>query len=281
MSDVEATKPAKGKKAPAAKSKGRGKKASSTRSSRSSKATVTEPSQPQEEEEDLERDEREIEAELQRIAAEQAQIEAEQDKAAEFEASPSQPTRKVSKHAEPKVVEAVAGSPPTQSPVVFKKTNPTPSPAGSDKENDPSSATLAKPSSPPMLSPTKVTRVPLAPGTPNRLLASPSKRTWLSPSKQISYLSSAKPWEAIDLEAVLLASPHPTPGTLATRLAGAAVGAGMLASSERGMTVEEWVGFQSRKAEEELRRKCEEMVGAFEREGMRALGCLEGIRVVG
>jgi hypothetical protein len=281
MSDVEAAKPAKGKKAPASNGKGRGKKASSIRSSRSSKATITEPPQPQEEEEDLERDEREIEAELQRIATEQAKIETEQDKTAEYEASPSQQTRRVSKHSELKVVETVAGSPPTQSPVLLKKANPMSSPAGSDKENDPSSASLTKPSTQPILSPTKTTRIPLAPGTPNRLLASPSKRTLLSPSKQISHLTSTKPWEAIDLDAVLLASPQPTPGTLAARLAGAAVGAGMLASPEKGMTVEEWVQFQSQKAEEELRRKCEEMVGAFEREGMRALGCLEGIRVVG
>jgi hypothetical protein len=47
------------------------------------------------------------------------------------------------------------------------------------------------------------------------------------------------------------------------------------------MSVEEWVRFQALKAEEELRRKCEEMVGGFEREGMRALGCLQGAGVVG
>ena len=78
---------------------------------------------------------------------------------------------------------------------------------------------------------------------------------------------------------MLLASPQPTPGTLAGRLAGAAVGAGALASPEKGMSVEEWVRFQAAKGEEELRRKCESMVGVFEREGLRALGVLEGIHV--
>lgn len=282
ISDVEAVKPAKGKKATASKAKGKGKKASSARSSRSSKATITESEQPQDEVEDLERDEREIEAELARIAAEQAKIESEQDRAGEFEASPSQSralgkqNRKVSE----KIVEAVAGSPPDNSPVLHKIANPTPSPAGSDKENDPSSASLAKASSQPISSPTKTTRIPLVPGTPNRLLASPSKRILVSPSKQISHLTSTQPWESMRVDAILLASPQPTPGTLAGRLVGVGVGGGGLASPEKGMSVEEWVRFQAQKGEEELRRKCEEMVGTFEREGMRALGCLEGIRVV-
>ena len=288
ISDVEPSKPAKGKKAPATKAKAKGKKASSARSSRSSKATATSPEhpQPEEEEEDLARDEREIEAELERIAAQQAQIEAEQDKIAEFEASPSasKPGRKPSKQAEPKVVEAVAGSPPEQSPVLHTKPNPTPSPAGSDKENDPSQSqsSYTKPApAQPMLSPSKVTRVPLAPGTPNRLQLSPSKRAQLSPPKKLSQLSSTMPWEGVDLDAILLASPQPTPGTLAQRLAGVASGPGALGSPEKGLSVEEWVRFQAGKAEEELRRKCEEMVGGFEREGLRALGCLGGVSVVG
>ena len=275
ISDVEATKPTKAKKAPATKAKGKSKKASSARSS---KATTTEPSQPQTEE-DLERDEREIEAELARIAAEQAQIEKEQEKAAEFEASPSisKPVRKTSKQSEPKIVEAVAGSPPAQSPVLHRKAEPTPSPAGSDKENDPG---FARHSTQPILSPTKISRIPLAPGTPNRLL-SPSKRNLQSPSKHLSHLVSATPWSPIDLDAALLASPQPTPGTLAQRLAGAASGPGVLGSAEKGLSVEEWVRLQAAKAEEELRRRCEETVGAFEREGVRGLGCLQGVGVVG
>ena len=275
ISDVEATKPAKAKKAPATKTKGKSKKASSARSS---KATTTEPSQPQnEEEEDLERDEREIEAELARIAAEQAQIQREQEKAAEFEASPSasKPPRKVSKQSEPKIVEAVAGSPPAQSPVLHREANPTPSPAGSDKENDPG---FTKPSAQPILSLTKLTRIPLAPGTPNRLL-SPGKHPLHSPSKHLSHLVSTTPWSPIDLDGALLASPQATPGTLAQRLAGAASGPGVLGSVEKGLSVEEWVRLQAAKAEEELRRRCEETVGAFEREGVRGLGCLQGLGV--
>jgi hypothetical protein len=87
---------------------------------------------------------------------------------------------------------------------------------------------------------------------------------------------STVPWEPIDLDTVLLTSPQPTPGTLATRLATAA---GSLTSPEKGLTVEGWVRWRAEQAEQELRGECEEMVGGFEREGVRALGCLEGVVV--
>jgi len=61
---------------------------------------------------------------------------------------------------------------------------------------------------------------------------------------------------------------------LGQRLAGAA---GTLQSPEKGMTVEEWVRYRAQEGEEELKRKCEGLVGVFEREGVRALGCLEGV----
>ena len=303
MSDVkvEAPKPTKSKKAPAAKGKGRPRKASSTRSSRSSKATIT-PSEPEHNEpEDLENDEREIEVELERIAAEQKAIEAEQERTAEFETSPShahaqnhveeiqqleqelqnevqameKPGRNLAEY-----VANVAGAPATGMP--HTKASLTPSPSGSDKENVPSS--VVQPSAKqaqqrPILSPTKTTRIPLAPGTPNRVPMSPSKRNLLSPSKQqLSKLTSTAPWEAVDLDTVLLASPnsHPTPSTLSQRLAEAA---GTLPSPEKGLTVEAWVRLQAERGEEALRRRCEEVVGVFEREGMRALGALGGVVV--
>ncbi len=289
MSDVEVvvTKPTKAKKAP---TKGKGRKASSTRSSRSSKATVvdTEPEQP-ETQEDLDRDEREIEAELERIAAEQAALQAEQENTADFEPSPSHkhvaeiPSAASSKAGSRRQsTQAKPSSPPQLPPMDFTTKNATPSPTSSDKENQPSSAFVpltAKQTTAPaiLLSPTKTTRIPLAPGTPNRALLSPSKRL-LSPTKQLRQLASTQPWQPIDLENVLLMSPQPTPGTLATRLAGAA---GALTTPEKGLTVEGWVMLQAEKAEGELRRKCEEMVGVFEREGVRALGGLQGIVVGG
>ncbi|KAK5175708.1 uncharacterized protein LTR77_000847 [Saxophila tyrrhenica] len=290
MSELEpaASKQTETKKAPA-KGKRGGRKASSTRSSRSSKATVvaTEPEQT-ETQEDLERDEREIEAELERIAAEQAALQVEQENTAEFEVSPSQQhTEQVRSAVSSQAgsrrqsTKAKLSSPPQLPLMDFSGKTATPSPAGSDKENQPSSAAAPStkkqpPAQAPMLSPTKTTRIPLAPGTPNRALLSPSKR--LSLTKQVRQLTSTQPWKPIDLDNVLLVSPQPTPGTLANRLAGAA---GTLTSPEKGLTVEGWIMRQAEKADEDLRRKCEEMVGVFEREGVRALGSLQGIVVGG
>jgi hypothetical protein len=287
MSEAEAVVPkaTEAKKAPA-KGKGKGRKASSTRSSRSSKATIiaTEPAQP-ETQEDLERDEREIEAELERIATEQAALQAEQENVADYEPSPSQKQVESATNSEAgsrrQSTKGKPSLPPQLPPIDFSTKNATPSPTGSDKENLPSSAiaksTAKQPQLPiPVLSPTKTTRIPLAPGTPNRTLLSPSKR--LSPTKQLRQLTSTQPWQPIDIENVLLASPQPTPGTLATRLAGVA---GALTSPEKALTVEGWVMYQAEKADAELKRKCEEMVGVFEREGVRALGTLQGIVVGG
>ena len=55
---------------------------------------------------------------------------------------------------------------------------------------------------------------------------------------------------------------------------------GELDGKERGMTVQEWIYFNAQKAEEELRRDGERVVGIFEREGARAMGVLEGIDCV-
>nr|POF07645.1 hypothetical protein CFP56_70547 [Quercus suber] len=149
----------------------------------------------------------------------------------------------------------------------------TPSPNGSDKENNPSSVAhkAAASPSPNRTGPLHTSRVPLAPGTPNR---SPVRQVLQSPSKHISNLTSSLPWVPIDLDAVFLPSPQPTPNTLAQRLAGAA---GVLQSPEKNLSVEGWIRYRAEQGEEQLRRKCEEIVGAFEREGMRALRTLDGI----
>lgn len=306
-SDVETSQPLKAK-APAGK-KARGKKASSARSSKASAAMFSQPDR-YPSEEDLAADEAEIERELERIAAEQhlAQqgshqaVQAEQDNLDEFEASPThshtinpndtnavqQDGNTDSQSIKHQQIPPFAPSPPRQHDTADSSHGLTPSPSSSDKENQPSS--LAQPSTKkptslaPPLSPTKSSRVPLAPSTPNHM---PSKRPQLnatSPSKhQLHHLSSTAPWTEIDLDAALLSSSfspsaHPTPGSLSRQLA---VAAGALADRERGLSVEGWVRWRADTSEEELRRKCEEMVGLFEREGVRALGCLEGLRVVG
>jgi hypothetical protein len=54
---------------------------------------------------------------------------------------------------------------------------------------------------------------------------------------------------------------------------------GDLTSPEKKMTVEEWINWNARKAEEELRAESERVVGVFEKEGGSALRVLEGIEV--
>lgn len=341
-SEAETAKSTKPKKATAKKG-AKGRKASSTRSS---KATITtEFTSTQNEPEDLERDEREIEAELQRIANEQQalQVQVEQEKVIEFEPSPHMKKHvKQIVHLEEElraevenlevaegenmanyVASVAVASPPAppvppkeeyssssprsknQDPATTRQAaeqiapaaipggwpvlpttateNDTPSPSGSDKENQPSAKvhlSLKKSAPVPCLSPTKTTRVPLASGTPNRL--SPSKhekQLLLSPSKSLSQLTSSRPWVPVDIDSLLSSSQTDTPGTLAQRLAGAA--GGVLTSPEKQLTVEEWVKIRARKGEEDLRRGCEEMVAVFEKEGLRALESLNGIVVVG
>lgn len=337
MSEVEASaKAPKGKKGAAKGGKAAGsRKASSTRSSsrargsqinRDVEPAVLADARP----EDLDRDEREIEAELARMTAEQAtataitdgmaDIQIEQEKAAEYEKSPSshhekhvqavenleeelqaevqglsQPGENMRDYIKQAAKPSMSSMPGAFSPPPLSEASPPaaqqqPSPSGSDKENVPSSAiqpkSAAKPSErsqapPVVLSPTKTVRVPLAPSTPNKNPLSPSKRGGiaLSPSKQpLGPLTSAIPWIPADLDELLMASPQPTPGTLATRLAATA---GALTSPEKGLTVEDWVRWNAGKAEEELRRKCEGLVGRFEGEGNRALGVLEGLDIVG
>jgi hypothetical protein len=279
------------------KSKAKGKKTSTARSSRSSKASnqTAEPHLDFEEHEDLERDEREIEQELERIAAEQAAqkvVQTEQDQVDEFETSPS--NGRMSKdsvelrnvdvevhaendtEAETQDHDRSADSPPRISLQIDQNKAFVFSPTGSDKENQPSSvmASSAKQSHPQFIaSPTKTSRIPLASGTPNR---SPAKQ-FQSPSKQVSHLASTTSWTAVDLDTILLASPLPTPGRVGRQLVAAA---GELTSPEKKMSVEEWVRFRAEQGEETLRRRCEQMVAAFEREGMRGLECLSGMVVV-
>lgn len=291
MSEIEdnAIKPVKGKKQSTAKGKGKGRKASSARSSRSSKATVvtSEPEQPiwPELEEDLERDEREIEVELERIAAEQAALQAEQDKTTEFEPSPShksvqplQPAQRTSLNTTRS--KQPASPPPQLPPLHLSSKNATPSPTGSDKENNPSSACLppatkdfAPSAMATFMSPTKTTRIPLQ-STPTNTLVSPTKRS--SPTKTLAHLSTTHPFHPTSLD-LLLASPQPSSGTLEKRFAAVA---GTLSKAQGELTVEAWVRMQAEKAEEELRRRCEGMVGVFEREGGKGLEALAGIRIV-
>jgi hypothetical protein len=101
-------------------------------------------------------------------------------------------------------------------------------------------------------------------------------------------LRSEMPWESIDIEHLLsslpLNSPVPqTPGRLGQQLALAAGAGGLsggLSAKEQAMTVEEWIKWRAAEGERVLRRRCEGLVEAFEREGMRGVEVLGGVGVV-
>jgi hypothetical protein len=51
-----------------------------------------------------------------------------------------------------------------------------------------------------------------------------------------------------------------------------------MTSEEKDMTVEQWVRWNAKRGEEELKSKCETMVTVFERQGAKAQRALDGIR---
>jgi hypothetical protein len=162
----------------------------------------------------------------------------------------------------------------TKAPKAKKATAPPPAPreATPDPQDDnPSDAENQPPSSRPASS-----RPPLS---PIRHQAINTPQT--SPSRQntIGGLKSSIPWTAADLQTVFLQSPRPGKENVALEDAVDGV-KGALSSPERKMTVEQWVVHNAHLAEERLRADCERMVGVFEREGLRALGVLEGVEVV-
>lgn len=164
-------------------------------------------------------------------------------------------------------------NPPTrvQSAKPSAEESPTASPQSSDAENHPPSSrpSLASQNRPtPSQSQSHVLRVPLA-TTPR---TSPSKRNI------IASLHSAQPWTAVDLETLFLPSPTQR-GTREENLNLENV-LQHLTNPEKDMSVEEWILWNARGAEERLRGECERMIGAFETEGNRALQSLEGVEVL-
>ena len=141
------------------------------------------------------------------------------------------------------------------------------SPQSSDAENHPPSA---RPSTkrPPLtlLSPSRSNqpgRIPLA-STP---ATSPSKRN-------IARLQTTFPWASVDVEKVFCGLFDFGRGyDQGKAIAGLSLG-------EKKMTIEEWIKWNAQIAEERLRGECEALVGAFEKEGGRAMRCLEGVRCV-
>lgn len=158
-------------------------------------------------------------------------------------------------------------TPPVQPPSGHRTPKTVNSPQSSDAENQPPSS---RPSAlrPPLLiqTPSKMhtARVPLAVTTP---AASPSKRN-------ISRLQTSLPWTSIDFDQILK-----LPAADKENVSGGGTG-GLeqgLSSPEKKLTVEEWIRWNAKRGEDQLREDCERLVGKFEDQGVRALNTLEGI----
>ena len=139
------------------------------------------------------------------------------------------------------------------------------SPQSSDAENQPPSS---KPSaSRAARSPSKQpsVRAPLAVSTP-----SPSKR-----NADAGSLKTSRPWAPIDIESILFAR-----GSDKENAGLHGKTSGDLSSPEKKMTVEEWIKWNAKNGEEQLKQECERLVSHFEKEGGRAMRVLEGIECI-
>jgi hypothetical protein len=164
-----------------------------------------------------------------------------------------------------------------------KEMTPSQSPQSSDIENQPpslkQSAIVNKAATPHSNTPhsntphSNATRIPLAASTP---VTSPSKRN------VIACLQSVNPWTAVDIDDIFQ-GPQDDENLMERGVLGDVIEKvknGELTSPEKKMTVEEWIHYNAEMAEEKLRNECERMVGAFEREGTRAMRALEGIECI-
>ena len=90
------------------------------------------------------------------------------------------------------------------------------------------------------------------------------------------------PWREVDVEMVFNEKENEGgDGKEGEDLIAAWMNKGMTMSErERGMSVQEWIFENARRAEEALKREGERVVGVFEGEGGRALGVLEAVECV-
>ncbi|KAJ9209285.1 hypothetical protein DTO166G4_9126 [Paecilomyces variotii] len=158
---------------------------------------------------------------------------------------------------------------PSSLPAPTQKSTPSPSPQSSDAENRPPSS---RPSAvrPPVISPTKTVRIPLGETTP---AVSPSKR-----NTNIGRLRTSHPWKPVDVDEIVITRSNDKENIDVNGLFGDVKGE--LSTSEKKMTVEEWILWNAKNGEERLKYECERLVGLFEKEGGKAMRTLEGIECV-
>jgi hypothetical protein len=100
----------------------------------------------------------------------------------------------------------------------------------------------------------------------------------ISTDSHSGYLRTTNPWDPVDIQDVFLPDSSDekdinlNEALLAVK--------GDLTSPEKKMTVEEWIFWNAKNGEQKLRSECERLVSIFEKEGGRAMMCLEGIECI-
>lgn len=164
---------------------------------------------------------------------------------------------------------------PKQLPPVQTTPPPVFSPQSSDAENQPPSSrpsAVRPPLSVKSPSNTQIVQIRSAACTPT---ASPSKQNVLK-------LQSAFRWTPAEVEILFLGSPAGNEEN-DPFAAGATITQSeneSLSIQEKKLSMEEWIRYKARQAEERIRNECERLVGKFEGEGVRALRTLEGISCI-
>lgn len=155
--------------------------------------------------------------------------------------------------------------------------SPSQSPQSSDAENRPPSSKEASSvgSKRVALAPVAVTATPLRSSSP----AKHNNNTNHYNNNMIAGLQSNTPWRPADLDLLFSPGSSDPDGDKENGVARLLRKGSELTSSERRMTVEEWIYHNAGLAEQKLKHECEAMVSAFEREGTRAIRVLEGLVV--
>lgn len=154
---------------------------------------------------------------------------------------------------------------PSSPPQPSKKPTASPSPQSSNAENHP-----------PTKEPFDIMSVFSPPMSPHKRALLAAEYAQLSPPRNNTNTGARRPqpahtWTPVDLETIFLLSPS----------AGNANKQSMvLTTSEKEMSVEEWIDFNSEEAYEKLCQDGERYVQAFEAEGLKALKAIEALECV-
>lgn len=111
------------------------------------------------------------------------------------------------------------------------------------------------------------------PGMATPLAQTPTKLAGTSKGLQTS-----APWDQVNLDTVFILSPSSNARGTASSSLGQTLQ--NLSEAEKQMSVEDWILWNAKTAEERLRGECERLINVFENEGARALKSVEGIECI-